>query len=92
MEEWKAYLTVTNITLVVACITLLFTILSYRLSRKNRKDNIKNSLMEKQAELDSINEYYFNSMTTYMGFPEKNQMNVRKMVLEKEIKELKKQL
>ena len=90
MGEWNDILTIA--TLIVGAITLFFTVLSYLFSRKNRKETLLNSIRSKQIEIDSINDRYFNSMTKYMGFPEKGQMELRKEVLEREIKELKKLL
>ena len=73
------------VTLVVTCISLWY-------SWHNSKDNIRQQIESKQAELDSINNTYFNSITSYEGFPEKMQMKVCKEALEKEIVKLKKRL
>lgn len=73
------------VTLVVTCISLWY-------SWHNSKDNIRQQIECKQAELDSINNTYFNELTSFMGCPEKTQMKVRKEALEKEIAKLKKRL
>ena len=73
------------ITLVATCFTLWY-------SWRNNKDNIRQQIESKQAELDSINNTYFNELTSFMGCPEKTQMKVRKEALEKEIAKLKKRL
>ena len=73
------------VTLIVTCISLWYTC-------RDNKDNIRQQIESKEAELESINNTYFNSITSYIGFPEKTQMQARKESLEKEIKQLKKRL
>lgn len=77
---------------VISFVTLLATFFSIWYARRNNKDNIRQQIESKEAELESINNTYFNSLTSYMGFPEKTQMEVRKEALEKEIAKLKKRL
>ena len=72
--------------------TLLATLFSILYAWRNNKDNIRQQIESKQAELDSINNTYFNELTSYIGFPEKTQMKVRKEALEKEIAKLKRRL
>ena len=73
------------VTLVISCISVWY-------SWHNSKDNIRQQIESKQAELDSINNTYFNELTSYIGFPEKTQIKVRKEALEKEIVKLKRRL
>ena len=49
MSEWKEYITVENLTLVVGVVTLLVTYLSYRYMRKSDKRNARNLLDCKEA-------------------------------------------
>ena len=73
------------VTLVISCISVWY-------SWHNSKDNIRQQIESKQAELDSINNTYFNELTSYIGFPEKTQIKVRKEALEKEIVKLTRRL
>ena len=73
------------VTLLVTCYTLWYTL-------RSGKDNIRQQIESKEAELESINSIYFNPITARMGLPEKMQMEARKKTLEKEIKQLKKRL
>lgn len=77
---------------VISFVTLLATLFSILYAWRNNKDNIRQQIESKQAELDSINNTYFNELTSYIGFPEKTQMKVRKEALEKEIAKLKRRL
>ena len=77
---------------VISFVTLLATLYSIWYARRNNKDSIRQQIESKEAELESINNTYFNSLTSYMGFPEKTKMEVRKKALEKEIMNLKKRL
>ena len=49
MSEWKEYITIENLTLVVGIVTLLVTYLSYRYMRKSEKRNARNLLECKEA-------------------------------------------
>ena len=77
---------------VISFVTLLATLFSIWYTWRNNKNNIRQQIESKQAELDSINNTYFNELTSYIGFPEKTQMKVRKDALEKEIAKLKRRL
>lgn len=77
---------------VISFVTLLATLFSIWYAWRNNKDNIRQQIESKEAELESINSSYFNPITARMGFPEKMQMEARKKTLEKEIKQLKKRL
>lgn len=72
--------------------TLLATLFSIWYAWRNNKDNIRQQIESKEAELESINNTYFNELTSFMGCPEKTQMKVRKDALEKEIAKLKRRL
>ena len=77
---------------VISFVTLLATLFSIWYAWRNNKDNIRQQIESKEAELESINNTYFNELTSFMGCPEKTQMKVRKEALEKEIAKLKKRL
>ena len=70
---------------VISFVTLLATLFSIWYAWRNNKDNIRQQIESKEAELESINNTYFNELTSYIGCPEKTQMKVRKEALEKEI-------
>ena len=75
---------------VISFVTLLATLYSIWYAKRNNKDSIRQQIESKEAELESINNTYFKSLTTYIGCPEKTLMEVRKKTLEKEIMKLKK--
>ena len=77
---------------VISFVTLLATLFSIWYAWRNNKDNIRQQIESKEAELESINNTYFNELTSFMGCPEKTQMKVRKDALEKEIAKLKRRL
>jgi hypothetical protein len=77
---------------VISFVTLLATLFSIWYAWHNNKDNIRQQIESKEAELESINNTYFNELTSYIGCPEKTQMKARKEALEKEIMKLKKRL
>ena len=77
---------------VISFVTLLATLFSIWYAWRNNKDNIRQQIESKEAELESINNTYFNELTSFMGCPEKTQMKVRKEALEKEIAKLKRRL
>ena len=77
---------------VISFVTLLATLFSIWYVWRNNKDNIRQQIESKEAELESINNTYFNELTSFMGCPEKTQMKVRKDALEKEIAKLKRRL
>ncbi|MBQ4589942.1 MAG: hypothetical protein IJA95_11730 [Bacteroidaceae bacterium] len=77
---------------VISFVTLLATLFSIWYAWRNNKDNIRQQIESKEAELESIYNTYFNELTSFMGCPEKTQMKVRKDALEKEIAKLKRRL
>lgn len=77
---------------VISFVTLLATLFSIWYAWRNNKNNIRQQIESKEAELESINNTYFNELTSFMGCPEKTQMKVRKEALEKEIAKLKRRL
>lgn len=77
---------------VISFVTLLATLFSIWYAWRNNKDSIRQQIESKEAELESINNTYFNELTSFMGCPEKTQMKVRKDALEKEIAKLKRRL
>ena len=77
---------------VISFVTLLATLFSIWYAWRNNKNNIRQQIESKEAELESINNTYFNELTSFMGCSEKTQMKVRKEALEKEIAKLKRRL
>ena len=57
MSEWKEYITVENLTLVVGVVTLLVTYLSYRYVRKSDKRNARNLLACKEAYMKELDRF-----------------------------------
>ena len=88
MSEWKEYITVENLTLVVGIVTLLVTYLSYRYVRKSDKRNARNLLDCKEAYKNELEQW---DKLGCVPQDIKERMAKRAM-LEKEIEQLKKQL
>lgn len=88
MSEWKEYITVENLTLVVGIVTLLVTYLSYRYVRKSDKRNVRNLLECKEAYKKELEQW---DKLGRVPQDIKERMAKRAM-LEKEIEQLKKQL
>ena len=88
MSEWKEYITVENLTLVVGIVTLLVTYLSYRYVRKSYKRNVRNLLECKEAYKKELEQW---DKLGRVPQDIKERM-AKKAMLEKEIEQLKKQL
>ncbi len=88
MSEWKEYITVENLTLVVGIVTLLVTYLSYRYVRKSDKRNVRNLLECKEAYKKELEQW---DKLGRVPQDIKERM-AKKAMLEKEIEQLKKQL
>ena len=88
MSEWKEYITVENLTLVVGLVTLLVTYLSYRYVRKSDKRNVRNLLECKEAYKKELEQW---DKLGRVPQDIKERM-AKKAMLEKEIEQLKKQL
>ena len=88
MSEWKEYITVENLTLVVGIVTLLVTYLSYRYVRKSDKRNVRNLLECKEAYKKELEQW---DKLGCVPQDIKERM-AKKAMLEKEIEQLKKQL
>ena len=88
MSEWKEYITVENLTLVVGIVTLLVTYLSYRYMRKSDKRNALNLLDCKEAYKKELEQW---DKLGRVPQDIKERM-AKKAMLEKEIEQLKKQL
>ena len=88
MSEWKEYITIENMTLVVGVVTLFVTYLSYRYVRKSDKRNARNLLACKEAYMKELEQW-----NKLGGIPQNiKEKMAEKTVLEKEIELLKKQL
>lgn len=88
MSEWKEYINVENLTLVVGIVTLLVTYLSYRYMRKSDKRNARNLLDCKEAYKKELEQW---DKLGRVPQDIKERM-AKKAMLEKEIEQLKKQL
>ena len=88
MSEWKEYITVENLTLVVGIVTLLVTYLSYRYMRKSDKRNARNLLECKEAYKRELEQWD----KLGMGSQDIKERVAKRAMLEKEIEQLKKQL
>ena len=88
MSEWKEYIPVENLTLVVGIVTLLVTYLSYRYVRKSDKRNARNLLDCKEAYKKELEQW---DKLGRVPQDIKERM-AKKAMLEKEIEQLKKQL
>ena len=88
MSEWKEYITVENLTLVVGIVTLLVTYLSYRYVRKSDKRNVRNLLECKEAYKRELEQWD----KLGMGSQDIKERMAKRAMLEKEIEQLKKQL
>lgn len=88
MSEWKEYITVENLTLVVGIVTLLITCLSNRYVRKSDKQNARNLLDCKEAYKKELEQW-----DKLGGVPQNiKERMAEKAVLEKEIEQLRTQL
>lgn len=88
MSEWKEYITVENLTLVVGIVTLLVTYLSYRYVCKSDKQNARNLLDCKEAYKKELEQW-----DKLGGVPQNiKERMAEKAVLEKEIEQLRTQL
>ena len=89
MVEWKEYITVENLTLIVAIATFIVTCLAYRYNRKSDKRRIRQELERKKAQLDEMNDGFF-----MMGVDHTvaDKLRTDKWLLEAEIKQLKNDL
>lgn len=81
-----------TVTLIASVLAAIFAALSYCHSLKSEKAQLKRELKSKEAEFTHINSMYFDGIFASIGSPEKSQMEVRKRILEDEIKELKREI
>ena len=88
MSEWKEYITVENLTLVVGIVTLLVTYLSYRYVRMSDKRNARNLLDCKEAYKKELEQWD----KLGRGPQDIKERMAKRAMLEKEIEQLKKQL
>lgn len=89
MSEWKDYINVEVLTLIVAVVTLIVSILSYRYMRKSDKRNVHHLINSKKAQLEAIEKMMG------LGAVDHSQMGnmmVQQSELKSEIEQLKKQL
>ena len=88
MSEWKEYITVKNLTLVVGIVTLLVTYLSYRYMRKSDKRNARNLFDCKEAYKKELELWD----KLGVGSQDIKERMAKRAMLEKEIEQLKNQL
>ena len=84
MSEWKEYITVENLTLVVGIVTLLVTYLSYRYMRKSDKRNARNLLECKEAYKKELELWD----KLGVGSQDIKERMAKRAILEKEIEQL----
>jgi hypothetical protein len=93
MTNWKEYITIDTLTLVISIATLIVSIAAlivakraYKYNRAKDKRLHKMAIAQKEAQLDSM------KTASRFGFIGDTQMVANKMCLEKEIDILKRQL
>lgn len=95
MVEWKEYITVNNITLLVAVLTLLVafatycvTKRSYRYTRMREKKQIEELIRSKEAQLKAMEE----TSRWGVSYTESGGIRVKIAALRAEIEQLKEEL
>jgi hypothetical protein len=88
MEEWKEYITIESVTLLVAIATLVVTIITYISSRKSEKKKMKKLIASKEAYLKAIED----SMNMGIVDSEAGRLSIKKAGLQAELEELKSEL
>ncbi|MEE0889090.1 MAG: hypothetical protein U0L57_02645 [Bacteroidales bacterium] len=93
MTNWKEYITIDTLTLVISIATLVVSIAALIVAKRAYKYNrakdiqvLKTTIAQKEAQLDSM------KTASWFGFVGDNRMAANKMSLEKEIEQLRKQL
>ena len=89
MVEWRDYITIESLTLIVAIATFIVTTCAYIYTRKSDKRRIKAEIRRKQAIIDSMEDRF-----AMMGVDHTvaDSMRMQKMMLHAEIEQLKKEL
>ena len=88
MTEWKEYMTVEMMTLIVAIATLIVTILAYRYARKSNKRNLQNLIASKEAQLEALD----HATRFGVNVSEAGSLRAKQSMLKAEIEQLKRQL
>ena len=88
MEEWKEYITIESVTLLVAIATFVFSIFSFISSRKSEKKKMKRLIASKEAYLKAID----NSMSMGIVNSEVGRLSIERAGLRAELEELKSEL
>ncbi len=93
MTNWKEYITIDTLTLVISIATLVVSIAALIVAKRAYKYNrakdiqvLKTTIAQKEAQLDSM------KTASRFGFIGDTQTMANKMYLEKEIEQLRKQL
>ncbi len=93
MTDWKEYITIDTLTLVISIATLVVSIAALIVAKRAYKYNrakdiqvLKTTIAQKEAQLDSM------KTASRFGFIGDTQTMANKMYLEKEIDILKRQL
>ena len=97
MSEWKEYISVENLTLVVAVATLLVSIAAfivakraYRYTRKRDRLILLEKIESKEFRINEIKNIL--RRATPMSYLDVNKLNMEEKVLEAEVKTLKQQI
>ena len=76
------------ISLLLSAVAIFIAIASLLRTRQSEKAMVKKEILEKKAELYSINEVYFNGITSHTYLPGREEMEVRVKCLQKQIEYL----
>ena len=88
MMEWKEYITVETLTLIVAVATFVVTVLALCYNRKSEKMNKRNLIASKEAQLKAMRD----ASRLSLNATDYGRYHVNESQLEAEIEQLKKQL
>ena len=77
------------LSILISVVAVVIAAASYRHSRAKAKTEICALITAKEAELSAINSTFFSQITSYQYRPGREQAEVKKMVLEKELAYLK---
>lgn len=73
------------ISLLLSAVAIVIALTSFVCTRRSEKQLIRREIREKEAELFSIEEVYFNGITLYHYLPGREEMEVKVKCLKKQI-------
>ena len=77
------------ISVLISIVAMLIAAASYRYSKSKSKIDLNTLIIEKEAELRAINSIYFSTLSAFQYHQGREQAEVRKITLEKELNYLK---